>query len=62
MEKNKKKFNRITHKGKVSGKKRQKFYCTVCKMKTWTYHLHNGANTSSTIKNTTTRLDITNTS
>lgn len=26
------------------------FYCTVCKMRTWTFHEHNGLNTSLTKK------------
>jgi len=45
----------------VKNNKHQRFYCTVCKMKTWTYHEHGGLNTSSTIKNVTNKFtDITN--
>lgn len=38
----------------------QKFYCTVCKMKTWTFHEHDGLNTSSTIQHVKTPEDRTN--
>ena len=38
----------------------QKFYCTVCKMKTWTYHLHNGLNISKTKIHVRGKEDITN--
>jgi len=36
----------------------QKFYCTVCKMKTWTYHNHGGRNTSTTKRKVTREEDI----
>lgn len=38
----------------------QKFYCTVCKMKTWTFHEHDGLNTSSTKRHVKVPGDSTN--
>lgn len=44
----------------ASDSRYQKFYCTVCKMKTWTFHEHDGRNTSSTIKHVKVPGDRTN--
>ena len=55
----KKSFKDIENAKPATERKYPRFYCTICKMKTWTFHEHDGLNTSSTRKNARIKEDIT---